>query len=47
MEVYYCLEIFELFDWLKEEGKILYLGVSVEKVEEVMKVIEFLNVVSV
>jgi len=33
-EVYYRQEIFEEFDKLKEEGKILNLGVSVEKVEE-------------
>ena len=33
-EVYYRPEIFELFDRLKEEGKIQHLGVSVEKVEE-------------
>ncbi|MFU1878486.1 aldo/keto reductase, partial [Enterococcus faecium] len=36
-EVYYRPEIFELFDRLKEQGKILNLGVSVEKVEEALK----------
>jgi aryl-alcohol dehydrogenase-like predicted oxidoreductase len=43
-EVYYRPEIFELFDRLKEEGKIASLGVSVEKVEEGLKAIEFDNV---
>jgi aryl-alcohol dehydrogenase-like predicted oxidoreductase len=42
--VYYRPEIFELFDRLKDEGKILNLGVSVEKVEEGLKAIEFPNV---
>ena len=36
-EVYYRAEIFGLFERLKEEGKILNLGVSVEKVEEGLK----------
>ena len=31
-EVYYRPEIFELFDRLKDEGKILNMGVSVEKI---------------
>jgi len=43
-DVYYRPEIFELFDRLKDEGKILNLGVSVEKVEEGLKAIEFPNV---
>jgi aryl-alcohol dehydrogenase-like predicted oxidoreductase len=43
-EVYYRPEIFELFDKLKEEGKIANLGVSVEKVEEALKAIEYNNV---
>ena len=43
-EVYYRPEIFEVFDRLKDEGKILNLGVSVEKVEEGLKAIEFSNV---
>ena len=42
--VYYRPEIFELFDRLKDEGKILNLGVSVEKVEEALKAIEYPNV---
>jgi aryl-alcohol dehydrogenase-like predicted oxidoreductase len=46
-EVYYRPEIFELFDRLKEEGKIQHLGVSVEKVEEGLKAIEFPNVTTV
>ena len=46
-EVYYRPEIFELFDRLKSEGKILNLGVSVEKVEEALKAIEFPNVSTV
>jgi aryl-alcohol dehydrogenase-like predicted oxidoreductase len=46
-EVYYRPEIFELFDTLKQEGKILHLGVSVEKVEEGLKAIEYPNVCSV
>jgi aryl-alcohol dehydrogenase-like predicted oxidoreductase len=46
-EVYYRPEIFEEFDKMKSEGKILNLGVSVEKVEEAIKAIEFDNVTSV
>ena len=45
--VYYRPEIFELFDRLKEEGKIQHLGVSVEKVEEAIKAIEYPNVTTV
>ncbi len=45
--VYYRPEIFELFDQLKAEGKIQYLGVSVEKVEEALKAIEYDNVSTV
>jgi aryl-alcohol dehydrogenase-like predicted oxidoreductase len=36
-----------LFDTLKKEGKILNLGVSVEKVEEALKAIEYDNVTTV
>jgi aryl-alcohol dehydrogenase-like predicted oxidoreductase len=43
-DVYYRPEIFEVFDRLKEEGKIQNLGVSVEKVEEGLKAIEYPNV---
>ncbi|MEJ5284650.1 MAG: aldo/keto reductase [Brevinematia bacterium] len=46
-QVYYRPEIFELFDKLKQEGKILNLGVSVEKVEEALKAIEYPNVTTV
>ena len=46
-EVYYRPEIFELFDRLKEEGKIQNLGVSIEKVEQALKAIEFPNVTTV
>ncbi len=45
--VYYRPEIFEHFDRLKEQGKILNLGVSVEKVEEALKAIEYPNVTTV
>lgn len=45
--VYYRPEIFETFDRLRDEGKIQFLGVSVEKVEEALKAIEFDNVRSV
>lgn len=47
VEVYYRPEIFGEFEKLKDEGKILNLGVSVEKVEEAMKAIEFDNVTTV
>ncbi len=43
-EVFYRPEVFELFDRLKEEGKIQNLGISVEKIEEALKGIEFENV---
>ncbi|MBN1119414.1 MAG: aldo/keto reductase [Bacteroidales bacterium] len=46
-EVYYRPEIFELFDKLKNEGKIANMGVSVEKVEEALKAIEYENVTTV
>lgn len=46
-EVYYRPEIFELFDRLKEEGKIQHLGVSIEKVEEGLKAMEYSNVCSI
>ncbi|MEP6676264.1 MAG: aldo/keto reductase [Ferruginibacter sp.] len=45
--VYYRPEIFELFEELKQEGKIQHLGVSVEKVEEALKAIEYDNVATV
>ena len=46
-EVYYRPEIFGEFERLREEGKILNMGVSVEKIEEAIKAIEFDNVTSV
>lgn len=46
-EVYYRPEIFELFEKLKQEGKIQHMGVSVEKVEEALKAIEYDNVTTV
>jgi len=46
-EVYYRPEIFGLFEDLKKEGKIQHLGVSVEKVEDALKAIEFDNVTTV
>lgn len=46
-EVYYRPEIFAEFDRLKVEGKIRHLGVSVEKVEEALKAIEYPNVTTV
>ncbi|MGI4831937.1 MAG: aldo/keto reductase [Janthinobacterium lividum] len=46
-EVYYRPEIFELFDQLKQEGKIQHLGVSVEKVEEGLKALEYPNVTTI
>ena len=46
-EVYDRPEIFGLFESLKQEGKILNLGVSVEKVEEAMKAVEYDNVTTI
>jgi aryl-alcohol dehydrogenase-like predicted oxidoreductase len=46
-EVYYRPEIFELFDQLRKKGKIRNLGVSVEKVEEGLKALEYDNVTTV
>lgn len=45
--VYYRPEIFEVFERLRDEGKIEHLGVSVEKVEEGLKALEFSNVRSI
>ncbi|MDC6365427.1 MULTISPECIES: aldo/keto reductase [Flavobacteriaceae] len=47
VEVYYRPEIFSLFDQLKQEGKIKNLGISVEKIEEAIKGMEFDNVTTV
>ena len=46
-EVYYTPELFEGMDELKRKGKILHYGVSVEKVEEGLKAIEYPGVESV
>lgn len=46
-EVYSRPEIFGLFEDLKKEGKIQNLGVSVEKVDEALKAIEYENVTTV
>ncbi|MBN1121662.1 MAG: aldo/keto reductase [Anaerolineae bacterium] len=46
-EVYYRPEVFAALDDLVEAGKIQYYGVSVEKVEEALKAIEYPGVQSV
>jgi aryl-alcohol dehydrogenase-like predicted oxidoreductase len=46
-EVYYRPEVFGALDELVKAGKIRYYGVSVEKVEEALKAIEYPNVQSV
>jgi len=46
-EVYYRPEVFDALDSLVAAGKIRHYGVSVEKVEEALKAIEYPNVVSV
>lgn len=46
-EVYYRPEVFEALDGLVAAGKIRYYGVSVEKVEEALKAIEYPGVQSV
>lgn len=46
-EVYYRPEVFAALDDLAQAGKIKYFGVSVEKVEEALKAIEFPNLQSV
>jgi aryl-alcohol dehydrogenase-like predicted oxidoreductase len=45
--VYYAPEVFGTLDDLVQAGKILYYGVSVEKVEEAIKAIEYPNLQSV
>ncbi len=47
VEVYYRPEVFGALDALVEKGKIRYYGVSVEKVEEALKAIEYPNVQTV
>jgi aryl-alcohol dehydrogenase-like predicted oxidoreductase len=46
-DVYYRPELFGVLDRLMEAGKIRYYGVSVERVEEGLKAIEYPNVQSV
>jgi len=46
-QVYYMPEVFDILDGLVTSGKLLYYGVSVEKVEEAIKAIDFPNVQSV
>ncbi len=46
-EVYYNPAVFEILDDLKADGKILHYGVSVEKVEEGLKAVEFPGVETV
>jgi aryl-alcohol dehydrogenase-like predicted oxidoreductase len=46
-EIYYRPEVFSVLDDLVNAGKILFYGVSVEKVEEAIKALEFPNVKSV
>lgn len=46
-EVYYRREVFGALDQLVAAGKIRFYGVSVEKVEEALKAIEFPNVQSI
>ena len=47
VEVYYRPELFGALDALVQKGKIRYYGVSVEKVEEALKAIEYPNVQTV
>jgi aryl-alcohol dehydrogenase-like predicted oxidoreductase len=46
-EVYYRPDVFDAMDRLVAAGKLRFYGVSVEKVEEALKAIEYPNVVSV
>lgn len=46
-EVYYMPEVFGILDDLTQAGKIQHYGVSVEKVEEALKAIEYPNVKTV
>jgi aryl-alcohol dehydrogenase-like predicted oxidoreductase len=46
-EVYYMPEVFGVLDDLVKAGKLRYYGVSVEKVEEALKAIEYPNVQTV
>jgi aryl-alcohol dehydrogenase-like predicted oxidoreductase len=46
-QVYYMPEVFGILDDLTKQGKIRFYGVSVEKVEEAIKAIEYPNVQTV
>ncbi len=46
-EVYYMPEVFDQLDGFVKKGKIRYYGVSVEKVEEALKAIDYPNVQTV
>lgn len=46
-QVYYMPEVFGVLDDLVQAGKLRYYGVSVEKVEEALKAIEYPNIQSV
>src|SRR5512144_498170 len=46
-EVFYMPEVIEILDGLVKDGKLKYYGVSVEKIEEALKAIEYPNVQSV
>lgn len=46
-DLYYHPEVFERLDRLVEQGKIANYGVSVERVEEALKAVEYPNVASV
>ena len=46
-EVYYRPEVFGILDDLVHQGKVQYYGVSVEKVEEALKALEYPNVQTV
>jgi aryl-alcohol dehydrogenase-like predicted oxidoreductase len=43
-EAYYHPEVFDIMDRLLEEGKIAFYGVSVQRVEQALKAIEYPNV---
>jgi aryl-alcohol dehydrogenase-like predicted oxidoreductase len=46
-DVYYRPEVFGFLDRMVEQGKVRYYGVSVERVEEALKAIEYRNVQTV
>jgi aryl-alcohol dehydrogenase-like predicted oxidoreductase len=46
-DVYYMPEVFDALDGLVEAGKVRYYGVSVERIEEALKAMEYPNVQTV